>query len=90
MTPYSYIRSQDTGIVISFRAVEAPHLDSRFGINVGKNTALAARLMRAIDSGKAITGLRVATDVYGDEYLDCVSVKVMGRYLSRDLQRMGF
>lgn len=90
MTPYAYIKSQDSGIVISFRAVEDPNLDSRFGINVGRNPALAARLMRAIDSGKAITGLRVATDIYGQQYLDCDAVKVMGRYLSADLKKLGF
>jgi hypothetical protein len=90
MTPLSYIKSQDTGMVISFRAIEDPNLDARFGINVGEDTKLAGRLMRAIDSGKAITNLRVATDVNGEQYLECDATKVMGRYLSVDLKRLGF
>lgn len=65
-------------------------LKTRFSmaIPVAKQ-ALADRLVRAIDSGKAFGGAEVCVDVDGEFYLH-LDWRVRGRYLASDLQMLGF
>ena len=59
------------------------------GWSAGKNAALAKRLVRAIEAGKALTSKGVGTDAYGNTYL-ITEARVMGRYMNADLKRLGF
>lgn len=59
------------------------------GWSVGKNGALAKRLVRAIEAGKAFTVKGFATDVCGNTYLRA-EANIMGRYMNADLKRLGF
>lgn len=50
---------------------------------------LADRLERAIQQGKVFPNVSIVTDVAGMTYVSATSC-VMGRYLNRDLKRLGF
>ena len=81
------------GIHVRVRA-EGGTVDRRdvFGWHLGATTdadAMADRLVRAVNAGRAITVNGVLTDVNHQTYLN-TSVHVMGRRLNADLLRLGF
>lgn len=55
----------------------------------GRDKALAARLMRAINAQVVFTDPVLALDVNGKTYIKA-SCHVMGRHMEADLQRLGF
>ena len=52
-------------------------------------TALAARLVRAINAGVVFVNPELKTDIYGQTYVSASS-KVMGKYANADLKRLGY
>ena len=54
-----------------------------------KDSALAERLVRAIEAGKVLAFVGVDKDVNGKTYV-VASTGVMGRYMNSDLKRLGF
>ncbi len=59
---------------------------SAWSVNSAK---LAERLVRAIEAGKILVPVKVATDVLGKTYLAATSL-ILGRTLNADLKRLGF
>jgi hypothetical protein len=53
------------------------------------NAKLAARLVRAIEAGKALRVVGVSTDCGGRTYLSTES-QVLARMMNADLKRLGF
>lgn len=54
-----------------------------------RHRALAERLIRAINAGKAYRNPRLATDVNGKTYVQADHT-ILGRHMNADLTRLGF
>lgn len=73
---------------------QAKGLVSRSSVAVGlvgnkRDEKLAERLVKAINDGKAVTNVRIAKDVNGEDYV-VADEAYLGRTLNADLKRLGY
>jgi len=52
--------------------------------------ATAGRLMAALLDGAVHESAEVVRDIYGHTYVQANTMRVMGRYMDKDLQRLGY
>lgn len=60
-----------------------------YGISVGRDKALIARLVKAVNDGAAFPNPVIVRDNNGDSYVRS-ETKVHGRRLNADLRRLGY